>query len=270
MLCMLSINSPVVDMRQQPLEDSEVVSQAYYSEQVQPLEEVGEWLKVQTVVDGYPGWIPKKVVYPYSSTTEQVAKVVAVSAHLYHVKDTVYGPKVTLPFESQLEVIDASEPRWITVKTVDGNMLFIQRGDLSFDTDKTLTMDEMLTLSERFLERPYTWGGRSSFGYDCSGFTQMLYRQMKIMLPRDSKDQMNYEGFTEVSLEALQPGDLIFWGLAEDKIRHVGLYLGNDTFIHATVGDNRPTIHKSTLSASEWNGSGRYQWRTFRTLINKE
>ena len=98
----------------------------------------------------------------------------------------------------------------------------------------------------------------------------MLYRQMHIYLPRDSKDQLKFEGFEAAARDALKPGDLIFWGLAEDKIRHVGMYLGNGEFIHASARENKPYLRISKLNDLEWNGTGSgkagYAYRAFRTL----
>lgn len=268
------VNEPVVEMREKPTVQSEVVSAAYYSEKVGVLETLGEWLHVQTAVDGYQGWVPKRVVHQtdaelFKTPDVQVAKVTRVSALLYDKKDTAYGPILHLPFESQLEVQDATDKRWIKVRTVDGKDGYIQRGCVSFDA-KVYTMQEIPALADQFLGLPYTWGGRSGFGYDCSGFVQMLYRQMNILLPRDSKDQINYSGFTATTREALKPGDLIFWGPAQDKIRHVGMYLGNDEFIHATTSEGMPWLHKSRLSDTEWRGESRegvtYSYRAFRTL----
>ncbi len=266
------INTPVADMRENASCDSKVVSQAYYSEKVRVIEESLDWVKIHTLVDEYEGWIPKDVTYPISEPVEQVAKVTSVAAHLYHVNDTEYGPRLTLPFESMVEVVDKSHSRWIKVRTLDGQERFIQRGDITFDVTKALSVDEMIALSEKFLERPYTWGGRTSFGYDCSGFTQMLYRQMQVYLPRHSKEQINFKGFKAVAKEELTPGDLIFWGLDENRIRHVGLYLGDDSFIHASSRENKPYIHKSKLQDPEWDGSGKgeagYTFCTFRSLAN--
>lgn len=89
---------------------------------------------------------------------------------------------------------------------------------------------------------------------------------MGISIPRDSKDQMAWAGFAEISFDQLQPEDLIFFGLAEDKIRHVGLALGENQFIHSTVAENMPYIRISSLSDPEWNGSGRFVYRSARQL----
>lgn len=266
--------SPVIEMRELPKQDSEIVSQSYYSEEVKIVEETDNFLKIETVIDHYQGWIKKDALCrrkdPFlTNPSTLIAKVNRCAAHLYGVQDTVYGPILTLPFDSRLEVIEQkNDPtsRWIKVLLVDGREGFIQRGDVTYDST-LLNRDQMCDLSLQFLGLPYTWGGRSSFGYDCSGFVQMLYRQMGIHLPRDSKDQMHFANFRSVAFDALEPSDLIFFGLSEDKIRHVGMYLGNDLFIHATVAENLPFIRMSCLTDPEWNGSGKFIYHTARTLI---
>lgn len=267
------VSSPLVDMREHPKQDSEIVSQAYYSEEVNVLAEDQDWLKIETVADHYQGWIQKNALTQrqnkfLSDPAALVAKVSRLAAHIYHVQDTVYGPLLTVPFDSKLEVLEPLEPsnsRWLKVLLVDGREAYIQRGDVKFD-HSPLDRDNMLLLSFEFLGLPYTWGGRSSFGYDCSGFVQMLYRQMGLAMPRDSKDQIRWDKFASVSLDELAPGDLVFFGLAVDKIRHVGLYIGDNQFIHSTVQENRPYIHISRLSDPDWNGSGRFAYRAGRRL----
>lgn len=263
------INAPVADMRDLPKEMSEMVSQAYFSEQVNVIEENQGWTKIETAIDHYQGWIKSNQLchqqthfYKDSCTT---AKVNRCAAHLYHVPDTIYGPILTVPFESVLKVIDSTDSRWIKVLLVDGCEAFIQKGDISLQQD-LISRDEVVALSFQFLGLPYTWGGRSSFGYDCSGFVQMLYRQMGVYLPRDSKDQVAWEGLELTGIDGLLAGDLIFFGLSADKIRHVGLYVGSGRFIHATQSENAPYIRISNLSDSEWNGSGKWTYRTARRL----
>ncbi|MGZ3634149.1 MAG: NlpC/P60 family protein [Parachlamydiaceae bacterium] len=271
------ISSPVVTMREQPNHEAEIVSQAYFSEEVNVLEETQGWVKIKTVADQYQGWTQKDGLCQrkdaaFSNPSALIAKVNRCAAHLYHVQDTVYGPILTLPFDSKLLVLEPKEEsnnRWIKVGLIDGREGYIQRGDVSFDFTP-LNHEQMCALSLKFLGLPYTWGGRSSFGYDCSGFVQMLYRQMGVSLPRDSKDQMNWVGFSTIALDLLQPGDLIFFGLAEDKIRHVGLYLGSHRFIHPTVAENAPYLRISNLLDPEWNGSGRFVYRAARHLTAAE
>lgn len=268
------VNVPVTNMRELPKDMSEVVSQAYFSEQVNVIEENSDWTKIETAIDHYKGWIKSDQLchkqtdfYGNACTT---AKVSRCMAHLYHVPDTVYGPILTIPFESVLKVVGLGNDnsRWIKVLTVDGHEAFIQRGDITLN-QAVISRDHIASFSIQFLGLPYTWGGRSSFGYDCSGFVQMLYRQMGVYLPRDSKDQAKWEGLVPIEINNMLPGDLIFFGLSEDKIHHVGMYIGSGQFIHATVAENAPYIHISNLSDPEWNGSGKWIYRTARTLKEK-
>lgn len=271
------VNVPVETMREKPSSTSEIVSQTFFSEAITVFkegdskEEAG-WAEIETAADHYRGWVKKSSLCAraeaFPAPNQIVVKVDRLTAHVYAVEDTVYGPLLTLPFDSRLqcvEPIQGSNSRWIKVKLLDGSLAYIQRGDVK-EEGQLLSMEEMCALSLRFLGLPYTWGGRSSFGYDCSGFVQMLYRQMGVYLPRDAKDQMRWEGFKPVSLDSLLPGDLIFWGLAEDKICHVGLYLKDGKFIHATVAENAPYVHVSQLNDPTWNGSERFAYRAARRL----
>lgn len=268
------VNVPVTNMREFPNDMSEIISQAYFSEQVNLLEENSDWTKIETIIDHYKGWIKSDQLChkqnDFYENVESTAKVNRCMAHLYHVADTVYGPILTIPFDSVLKVIDfgSDNSRWLKVVTVDGQEAFIQRGDIHLN-QSLMNSDQMVSFSKRFLGLPYTWGGRSSFGYDCSGFVQMLYRQMGVYLPRDAKDQVKWDEMTSVEISDIIPGDLIFFGLDEDKIRHVGMYIGSSQFIHATVAENAPYIHISNLSDLDWNGSGKWVYRTARTLRKK-
>jgi gamma-D-glutamyl-L-lysine dipeptidyl-peptidase len=262
--------SPVATMREFPAESAEIVSQAYFSEEVNIIEELQDWIRIETVRDHYQGWIKAGEIChrtdQYPSLSSKVARVNRCRVHLYHLPDTIYGPLLTLPFESLLEVKeDDGASRWIHVLLPDQREGYIQRGDVTFNLD-CIPHDQLPSVSLLFEGLPYTWGGRSSFGYDCSGFVQMLYRQMGVSLPRDSKDQVKWGGFTNISIEDLSQGDLIFFGSDEIHIRHVGMYLGSDRFIHATVAENAPYIHTSRLSDPEWSGGSKWTYRTARSL----
>lgn len=264
---------PVADMREEPNGASEVVSQAYFSEEVKPLKEVSDWVKIETTIDGYRGWIQRKALCqreePFPSDPSSVIlKVKRCAAHVYSAPKTIYGPIATLPFDSKLQMVRPQpelESSWIEVLLVDGRQGYIQSGNIA-EEQELLGCNQICSLSLQFLGLPYTWGGRSSFGYDCSGFVQMLYRQMGIYLPRDAKDQIGWEGLIDVSLDALFPGDLIFFGLSENKIVHVGMSLGGGQFIHATASENAPYIRISSLSDPLWSGSGRFSHRAARRL----
>mgnify|MGYP003978580471 FL=1 len=84
-----------------------------------------------------------------------------------------------------------------------------------------------------YLNSPYLWGGRTPFGIDCSGFTQMVYRLQGIDLPRDAYQQAEV-GTTLSFVEESEAGDLAFFDNAEGKVIHVGIILDNNHIIHAS------------------------------------
>lgn len=266
------ICQPTAEMRAGPDPHQEVVSQAFFSEAITILGSKGDWLKVCTCIDDYQGWIKKSAVYqrpsPFPSNPTPIAKVSRCAAHLYRSPDTSYGPILTLPFESRVEILPTSDTintRWLKVALPDESHAFLQRGDITINP-QPLNVSQMCELSLFFLGIPYTWGGRSSFGYDCSGYVQMLYRQRGLFIPRDSKDQCAWNKFRPQTLENLASGDLLFFGFSSDQIRHVGLALDKKRFIHAVACvENAPYVRISDLNDPEWNGSGHYPYRTART-----
>jgi gamma-D-glutamyl-L-lysine dipeptidyl-peptidase len=249
------IQAPVANLFSKPTTDASVVSQAIHGWNVQVLEEEGGWLKVRTP-DDYTGWIEpssamKRDAYAVSGA---VANVKSLYASVYRETSiTKHMPLMTLPFEARLEVIaepDIEARRWIQVRLPDMREGWVQRGDVALDS-KTMSQEEMLMFSRRFLGLPYLWGGTSTLGYDCSGFTQMLLRQTGISMPRDAQPQAEWSGVKPVLREELQPGDLLFFGLSEQKITHTGMYIGNRQFIHATAY-LQPAVQISNLFDEHW------------------
>ncbi len=94
-------------------------------------------------------------------------------------------------------------------------------------------LSEAIAFTHRAMQQPnyYLWGGTVGPNYDCSGLMQTAFASVGIWLPRDAYQQ---EGFTQpIAIAELQPGDLIFFGTSQ-KATHVGLYLGNDAYIHSS------------------------------------
>jgi hypothetical protein len=246
---------PVMNMYSRPTVDADVVSQAIYAANVLVLEEKDGWAKIRTA-DDYTGWAPLSALragQPYA-TKGRVGEVQSLFAHIYREASvTKHAPVITVPFETKLEVIAEpaeQERRWLQVRLPDDRPGWVQRGDLVFDA-KPIGIPEMIALSKRFLGLPYTWGGTSSFGYDCSGFAQMLCRRRGINMPRDAQPQADWSGMTPVERKDLQAGDLLYFGSSAKKITHTGIYIGEGKFINATTHET-PAVRIDNLDDPYW------------------
>jgi len=112
---------------------------------------------------------------------------------------------------------------------------------------------QVVQLAMQHLGKPYVWGGTGPNSFDCSGLVQYVFRQAGKELPRTADQQFNVG--TPVSRDQLQPGDLVFFkdtykNNYPNRITHVGIYIGNDRFIHAANPDQGVII--SSLSESYW------------------
>ncbi|HUP03410.1 MAG TPA: C40 family peptidase [Bryobacteraceae bacterium] len=243
---------PVANLYSKPSRDADVVSQAIYASNVAILEQQGDWVHVRTF-DDYAGWMPGSELKagPAYAAAGRVAEVRSMFAHLYREASvTKHEPLLTVPMETRLAVdpdsLGADEGNeWVAVRLPDHRTGYIQRGDVTFDPPK-LTVPEMLEFAKRFIGLPYTWGGVSTFGYDCSGFVQMLERQRGVMMPRDAQPQADWSGQTAVGHKNLAPGDLLYFGSSAEHITHTGIYLGGGKFINATTYQT-PTVHVDSL-----------------------
>jgi hypothetical protein len=250
------VSRPVINMYSTTSVDSEVVSQALYGAGVLSLEKTKGWIHIRTG-DDYTGWVAEAGITPLQdgyAPDGKAVRVVGLSANLYREPSTIkHAPILNLPWEARLELIPGyvdKSGRWLQVKLVNGETAYIEQGNVSADFTP-LTVEQTIQLARRFLGITYTWGGVSSYGFDCSGFTQMLVRQRGIIMPRDADVQASWSGLAPVERKDLQPGDLLFFGASLERITHTGMYIGNGEFIHDT-SETHPGVQISKLDDMPW------------------
>ena len=261
---------PVANMYSRPIEKADFDSQAIYGSNVKLLESRGEWSRIETA-DHYRGWTPSRYLriiltgngYATAGPTVQVE---SLFANIYAEPDvTKHKPVVTIPFEAKLEVVpgdpkgsgkgtskgtEESHEGWLHVRLAGQTLAWIQASDVVAEP-KPLTIQESIELAKRFLGLPYLWGGRSSYGFDCAGFTQMLVRARGINMPRDADQQAAWSGVARIERKNLQAGDLLFFGSSEKQITHTGMYIGDGQFIHDTTSGH-PIVQISRLDDEPW------------------
>jgi gamma-D-glutamyl-L-lysine dipeptidyl-peptidase len=206
---------------------AEMISQLLYGETCKViLRKRHNWIKIACTYDGYEGWIDPKQLIQITETD-----YIKLTKRTSYVLDTFgqvgnHKHKINILFGSNL-------PNY------DGMAFAMPHGKLTFTGKATAkdyiieTEDQMVKLCYKHLHAPYLWGGRSVFGIDCSGFTQVIYKIFGYQLPRDAHQQAAHGDAIDF-VQLSQTGDLAFFVNDENKVIHVGIVLPNQEIIHAS------------------------------------
>lgn len=103
------------------------------------------------------------------------------------------------------------------------------------------TGQQIVETAKKYLGTPYVWAGMSENGFDCSGFVNYVYKLHGYSMNRVAQDIYSNDG-TAVNKENLAPGDLVFFGYGASGVTHVGMYIGNGQFIHASSSQRQVVI----------------------------
>ncbi len=106
----------------------------------------------------------------------------------------------------------------------------------------TLSANPIITTAKKYLGVKYKYGGTTSKGIDCSGFTQNVFKKQGKKIPRTSNKQASCG--VHISKKNLRVGDLVFFSDSRRSIGHVGIYIGKRKFIHASSGARKVTISR--------------------------
>ena len=222
---------------------SELVNQALMGTPLRLLKKSEGWFLVQ-MPDGYLGWMPGGYFVRGSEEWLKAwqAKPKVVVDRLFdiiHSRPSMDSPVLSDVVRGCLLAKIGTKDGWGEVETPDGRRGFLESKAVieeSALTAKKAGATDLEATAQSMLGFPYVWGGTSTKGMDCSGFTLLVFRFNNLVLPRDADMQSNAGQPVDIKagIDPLQKGDLLFFGASEEKITHVGIYLGEGRFIHSS------------------------------------
>ncbi|WP_418604497.1 NlpC/P60 family protein [Hwangdonia sp.] len=210
-------NLSIVSLRLEPSDKSELISQVLYGEYFKVLEQRKYWSKIRVAFDNYEGWIDNK---QYIEITEEQYQALNQET-----------PKLSLDL---VEFVQDADKQLYSIplgSSLNGLSILKHHFDGNSNTEN-LSKSNLIKTSFLYLNAPYLWGGKTPFGIDCSGFTQMVYKLNGYKLLREASQQAT-QGEALSFIEESEPGDLAFFDDNEGIITHVGIIMKDNYIIHA-------------------------------------
>ena len=208
-------NISIVPLRKEQSQKSEMISQLLYGETFEILELSNNWSRIKMNFDNYEGWIKNN----------QFLKI--NNKEFKKIDESIYCSDL-------VEFVESCDKKLKTIvmgSNVSNAGILNDKFDGNFSNNRKIK-EEAVKIALLLINTPYLWGGRSPFGIDCSGFSQLAYKMIGVNLPRDAKDQAKI-GATLSFIDESQAGDLAFFHDQDDKIVHVGIILKDNYIIHA-------------------------------------
>ncbi|WP_411767414.1 NlpC/P60 family protein [Winogradskyella sp. A3E31] len=242
-------NLGIIPMRSEPSDKSELVSQVLYGEHFKVLEKRKKWSRIRLAFDNYEGWIDNK----------QFLQILEL--------DYLELDKSPLSLSKNLIDFVSDDNNLLTIplgSTLNGKALLNHNFE-GESISKKIDKSKLVETAFLFLNAPYLWGGKTPFGIDCSGFTQMVYKLNGYKLLRDASQQST-QGEALSFIEESEPGDLAFFDNSEGDIIHVGIIMEDNYIIHAHGKVRIDRLDHSGIYNSE-NNTHTHKLRVIKKII---
>tara|TARA_Y100000590_G_scaffold112343_1_gene128142 strand:- start:1147 stop:1938 length:792 start_codon:yes stop_codon:yes gene_type:complete len=227
------VNSPVSNIYEKHTFKSELITQALLWEKLIILDKNDTWYKVEQN-DGYIGWIHD--FYITSSFICNKNRALNNDDNWYWVKDKFCeailkdSSIILISFGSLIPCFEDHKHSFIILP--DGNKAKINKKSLlSYSNNHFL--ENINTYSQTLMGIPYLWGGKSSYGYDCSGLIQSIYKINGYNFPRDCSVQNKSDIIMEISKDKIKKGDLVYF-IDNGIISHVGIFINSKQYLHSS------------------------------------
>lgn len=277
------ITISVANLRSQPKHSAELATQATLGTPVKVYKKSDGWYLIQTP-DQYLSWVDSGGIQLMDSISanqwRSSDKIIFTKTygHTYATTDVTSQVVSDMVAGAVLEKL-GEDKGFYKVKYPDSRIAYILKGEAQdynqWLLDLNPTTDALVETSKKLMGVPYLWGGTSTKGVDCSGFTKTIYFLNGMVIPRDASQQVH----TGKSIDSLKnfddlvKGDLLFFGRkatdsTPEKVVHVGMWIGNNEFIHSSNMVRISSMDPKAPNFDEWNLK-RYL-RTKRILKEEE
>lgn len=216
-------NLAIIPLRLEASDRSEIVSQILFGEHFEVLETAKQWTRVKLQYDSYEGWIDTK---QYRQISKAQYALLSEDAIVLNSDLIEY---VTAPNNLLMPVPLGASLSFLNHADINTDQFDFEGMRISGVKPKS----NLINTAFAYLNAPYLWGGKTPFGIDCSGFTQMVYKLNGYHLLRDASQQAT-QGEALSFIEESEPGDLAFFDNDEGRIIHVGIIMDDNYIIHGS------------------------------------
>ena len=262
------VNISVANLRSTPGHSSELATQATLGTILKVYKQEDEWFYVQTP-DNYLAWVDAGGI---TLVDEQIAENWGLDDKVIYTQ--TYGHAYADPYRDSLIVSDLTAGNMLSivknalnnyiVRFPDGRNAYVRKSEAEeyndWLTNLNATDTTLVATAQNLMGVPYLWGGTSTKGVDCSGFTKTIYFLNGMIIPRDASQQVRTGTFIDSTrnFDALQRGDLLFFGRkatdsTKEKVVHVGMWIGNNEFIHSSGKVRVSSMDKNSKNYDEYN-----------------
>ena len=253
------VNVSVANLRAEPKESAELSSQVLMGSQIKIIKNYKDWFYVQTS-DKYLGWISDDSFIKFSESEFsqfQSSKKIIVTSIFDIIKSSTLSNSNSVSdiTAGSILMYEKIVGNFFQIKFFDGRIGYLSTQS-AMDLKKwdKIKKNNVEQTAKSLIGSPYLWGGTSTKGMDCSGFTKIVFLLNGFNLSRDANQQalQGVEIKTDSNFSNFNTGDLLFFGnLKKDRITHVGIYLDSGNVIHASGMVKINNLHENSNNYSK-------------------
>lgn len=220
-------NLSIVPVREAASDKSEILTQLLFGDCFEILELTEKWVRIKNCFDEYEGWIDCKQYIPIKNCLLPLADKASILGL------SPFHEVIKLSTNEKLHLLTGS-----SIPEMHGKKFFLGIEEYQLNSTDVINpaatnTGSVIDYAKFFLQAPYLWGGKSLFGIDCSGLTQIVFKMLGKPLKRDAFQQAE-QGKVVNFLQEAKAGDLAFFDNEEGRVIHVGIMLDDQHIIHAS------------------------------------